>query len=354
MTPRLSVIVVAYNSLDHLRETLPPVMGELALADELIVVDNGSADGLADALPRLFPAARLVVAPGNLGFAAGVNLGADAARGDLLVLLNPDATVQAGWGEAIRELWGSDWAAWMGLVTMDGGAAINTSGGVLHFTGLGWAGQAGAPIGRAPVGVMEVGFLSGACLALPRTTWAGVGGFPPEFFMYCEDVDLSLRLRLAGGRIAVNPRAVAVHDYDFHKGAAKWRLLERNRWATIVRTYPSALLALIAPALVAAELAIWLAAIRGGWAGMKARATLDVWRALPRLRRERRAIQATRTIGADAFAAGLTAELSSGYLGDVARDPWVGRLLALYWRAVRALLALPGVSGPPATDTTRP
>ena len=354
MTPRLSVIIVAYNSLDDLRETLPPLMGELRAADEVVVVDNGSADGLVEALPRLFPAMRLIVAPGNLGFAAGVNLGADAARGDLLVLLNPDATVQAGWGEAIRELWGSQWAAWMGLVTMDGGAAINTSGGVLHFTGLGWAGQAGAPSSAAPAGVTEVGFLSGACLALPRKTWARAGGFPPEFFMYCEDVDLSLRLRLAGGRIAVNPHAVAVHDYDFHKGASKWRLLERNRWATIVRTYPSALLALVAPALAAAELAIWLVAIRGGWAGMKARASVDVLRSFPRLRRERRAIQATRAIGAAAFAAGLTAELSSEYLGDVARNPWVGRLLGLYWGAVRALLALPGLSGEPATGTTRP
>jgi N-acetylglucosaminyl-diphospho-decaprenol L-rhamnosyltransferase len=354
MTPRLSVVIVAYNSLDHLRGTLPPLMSELVAADEVIVVDNGGSDGLAVTLPRLFPAARLIGAPGNLGFAAGANLGADAARGDLLVLLNPDATVQPGWGQTIRELWESEWAAWMGLVTMDEGAAINTSGGVLHFTGLGWAGQAGKPASTAPSEVSEVGFLSGACMAIPRATWTAAGGFPGEFFMYCEDVDLSLRLRLTGGRIAVNPGAVVIHDYDFDKGGAKWRLLERNRWATIVRTYPPALLALVAPALVVTELAIWVVAIRGGWAVMKVRATVDVLRALPRLARERRAIQAARTIGAAAFAAGLTAELSSEYLDDVARSPWVGRLLTLYWQAVRALLALPRLSGAPATDTTRP
>ena len=58
--------------------------------------------------------------------------------------------------------------------------------------------------------------------------------------MYHEDVDLSLRLRLAGGRLGVEPAAVVDHDYEFAKGAAKWRLLERNRWATIVRCYPGA------------------------------------------------------------------------------------------------------------------
>lgn len=352
--PSLSVIVVAHNSLGDLRQTLPSLLNELSAADELIVLDNGSSDGLADDLPRLFPVARLLRAPGNLGFAAGVNLAAESAGGDLLVMLNPDARVQGGFGQAIRGLWGGRWAAWMGLVTMDDGAAINTSGGVLHFTGLGWAGQAGEPLGAAPAGIAEVGFLSGACLAIPRDTWAAAGGFPPQFFMYCEDVDLSLRLRLAGGRLAVDPGAVVVHDYDFDKGLGKWRLLERNRWATIVRTYPAPLLVLIAPALIVTEAAIWLTAVRAGWVTMKALATLDTVRALPRLMRERRSIQAARTIDAARFAAGLTDQLSSAYLGDLARSRWVRRALALYWRTVRLLLRAPGFSGAPATGTTRP
>ena len=95
--------------------------------------------------------------------------------------------------------------AWMGLVTMDGGEAINTSGGVLHFTGLGWAGQAGEPISAAPSRPTEVAFLSGACLAIPRRTWIAAGGFPTHFFMYGEDVDLSLRLRLVGGHRDSSP-----------------------------------------------------------------------------------------------------------------------------------------------------
>jgi GT2 family glycosyltransferase len=257
-----------------------------------------------------------------------------------MVLLNPDARVQAGWGQAIRALWGGEWAAWMGLVTMDGGAAINTSGGVLHFTGLGWAGQAGEPVTAAPSTVADVGFLSGACLAIPRRTWDVAGGFPAEFFMYCEDVDLSLRLRLRGGRLAVDPRAVVVHDYDFDKGLDKWRLLERNRWATIVRTYPTSLLALVLPALVATEAAIWFAAARGGWLRMKARATLEVVRAGPRLLRERHAIQATREVDTATFAAGLTDEPSSLYLGALARHPLVRGSLRLYWRVALALLGV--------------
>ncbi len=161
--------------------------------------------------------------------------------------------------------------------------------------------------------------------------------------MYCEDVDLSLRLRLTGGRIAVDPAGpssstTTTSTRGRQVAAARAQPLGHDR--PHLPAIPAR--ALISPALAAAELAIWLVAIRGGWARMKACATLDVVRALPRLRRERRAIQATRTIGAAAFAAGLTDELSSAYLGDLADNPWVARVLALYWRAVQALLARSG------------
>lgn len=334
----MSVVIVAHNSLGVLRTTIPPLLAQLDDGDELIVVDSGSSDGVADKLSDLAPGARVITAPGNVGFAAGANAGVTEASGELVVLLNPDAEVQQGWAQAMRAAWDGPWQGWMALVTMSGGTQINTSGGVLHFTGLGWAGQAGQPVASAPSHPVEVAFLSGACLAVARSAWIELRGFPEQFFMYCEDVDLSLRIRLRGGRLAVVPEAQVVHDYDFAKGPAKWRMLERNRWATILRTYPGPLLVMVLPALLATELAIWAAALRGGWARMKALATLDLILALPRLARERRAIQAARRIDAAAFAAGLTAELSSPYLGAAGRSAPVRRVLKLYWALVCSLL----------------
>lgn len=348
--PALSIVIVAHNSVADLRRTLPFLIEQLGPGDEIVVVDSGSADDLARELPRLAPAARLLPAGGNVGFAAGANLGARSCTGEVIVLLNPDAQVEPGWAAAMRAAAAGTWAAWMGLVTMDGGALINTSGGVVHFTGLAWSGEAGAPVSGAPAQPADVGFVSGACLAVPRPTWERLGGFSEHFFMYCEDVDLSLRLRLAGGRLAVIPEARVIHDYDFAKGARKWQLLERNRWSTILRCYPGPLLALVAPALLATEAGIWATAVRGRWASMKALATLDLIRLLPRLLAERRQIQATRTIGAAEFAAGLTDELNSAYLGGLAHHPLVRGVVSGYWRLVRGLL---GLSGEPARDTAR-
>jgi GT2 family glycosyltransferase len=178
-------------------------------------------------------------------------------------------------------------------------------------------------------------------MAVPRAIWQEQGGFSPHFFMYHEDVDLSLRLHLAGAPIGIEPGARVDHDYEFHKGPAKWRLLERNRWATIVRTYPGALLALLAPALLATELALMLVSLTAGWAPQKALAYADTMRALPRLLRERRHIQAGRRVRAGEFAAVFTPRLSSAYLGRAASSRPLNAMLSLYWAVVRALLRSP-------------
>ncbi len=130
------------------------------------------------------------------------------------------------------------------------------------------------------------------------------------------------------------------HDYEFAKGAAKWRLLERNRWSLLLRTFPTPLLVLVAPALAATELALWAVAIAGGWGRQKLLATVDVIRSLPRLARERRSIQARRHVPAGEFAAALTPELSSTFLGPLARNAAIGAGLRAYWAVVRALLRL--------------
>jgi N-acetylglucosaminyl-diphospho-decaprenol L-rhamnosyltransferase len=180
--------------------------------------------------------------------------------------------------------------------------------------------------------------VSGACMAIPRRTFLDAGGFPGRFFLYHEDVDLSLRLRLAGGRLGVEPAARVDHDYDFEKGAAKWRHLERNRWATLIRTYPAALLIALGPALLATELALVAISIRGGWLGQKLLAWADTWGALPRSLAERRAINRTRTASAAEFASALTPELDSAYLGAAARSQVLNALLRAYWSVVVRLL----------------
>jgi GT2 family glycosyltransferase len=337
--PSVSVLIVAWNSSQELRRTLPPVLGELREGDELIVVDNASPDDSAAVVAELAPAAKIVTMGRNVGFAGGVNVGASSATGDLLVILNPDAMPLPGWGEAIRRPWleGRGWSAWQALVAEGDGETINSAGNPVHFTGIVWAGKHGEPLSAAPA-PEEVSALSGACLAVPLSVWRRIGGFAPKFFMYHEDVDLSLRLRLAGERVGIEPTAVVAHDYEFGASSGnKWRWLERNRLATLVRDYPGSLLLLLAPVLLATEAALLLAAAAGGWGGQKLRANAEVLLWLPRLLSERRAIRRERSISAADFAAALTPDLDSPFIPAVARS-FPRLALRSYWRVVRALL----------------
>src|SRR5438067_10151769 len=338
--PALSVIVVTHDEREVVERCLPPLQAQLEDGDELIVADNRSTDGTADAVRRLVPAATVIEMPANDGYMAAANAAAARASGDLLLTLDADAVVEPGFCDAIRRpaVDGRGWAAWMGLVTMDGGRLVNTSGGLVHFTGISWAGQAGEPVERAPTEPREVGFATGVCLTITRAAWEKNPGFPPDYFLYIDDVDFSLLTCLSGGRIGVEPAARVDHLYDFAKGGRKWRLLERNRWATIVRTYPGELLALLAPALAVTEIALLSIAFAGGWGSEKLRSWGDVAGALPRLLRERRAIQARRRVPALEFARHMTPDLSSAYLGRAARARPIGAALRLYWSLVLAVL----------------
>jgi GT2 family glycosyltransferase len=341
--PSLSVLVVAYNSSVELGRTLPALLAELGDDDELIVVDNASADDTVARLGELAPAARLLRMGRNVGFAAAVNAAAEVATGDLLVLLNPDAIPQSGFGAAIRRPWleGRGWAAWQALVAEAGGTTINSAGNPIHFTGIVWAGMHGSPLAAAPP-AGEVPLLSGACLAIPRRTWEEVGGLPKQFFLYHEDVDLSLRLRLGGGTLGIEPTAVVTHDYEFGASPGrKWRWLERNRLATLVRTYPAPLLVLLAPALLATELALLLVSTAGGWGGQKLAANLEALRWLPRLLAERRQIQRRTTITSAEFAGILSADLDSPFISRAARSRPVRLALCAYLFAVRTVLGRP-------------
>ena len=339
----MSVIIVTWNSAGVLEACLRPLVQQLEPGDELIVSDNASSDSTLSLVASVAPAAVVLQNGANLGFAAGANRGVEAASGDLVVLLNPDTVIADGWAREMRrpldEGWG--WDVWQALVTMDDGALVNTDGGVVHFTGIAWAGNAGRRVRDEDPEPREIGFASGACLAVPRAAWARLGGMPEDFFMYCEDVDLSLRAWLAGGRVGIEPAAQVNHDYEFAGRDTRWRMLERNRWATILRTYPAPLLLLLAPALAAAELAVVALALRDGWWRQKLASWVDVLRSLPALVRQRRAIQAGRSVRAAELARHLTADLDSEYIGGGARHPVVGFALTAYWRTVCALLGRP-------------
>jgi GT2 family glycosyltransferase len=335
-------VIVAYESGPELARTLPGLAGELAQGDEVIVVDNGSKVSPRDVVAEHLPAATVIEMGRNAGFTAATNRGAAASSGDLVLMLNPDAMPEPGFGEAIRRPFAAqpDWGAWMALVAcrIDGQKVVNSWSNPVHFTGICWAGGHGEPLERVG-GTREIGVASGAALAVRKEVWNRVGGLSEDFFLYQEDTDISLRIQAVGHRIGLQAEAVVDHDYDFHSNDRKWFWLERNRLATVIRNYPAPLLALVAPALLGTELVLLAVSAKQGWLGAKLKSYRDLIRWLPRLRRERAQIQSARVIPASQFADLLTPDLDSPLIPEFARKGLVRAMLRTYWRVVRTLLA---------------
>jgi GT2 family glycosyltransferase len=220
--PDVSVLVVAYRSRGHLPACLAAVPAAAeGLRTETVVVDNASADGTVEWLRAEHPGVHLIENAANLGFAAGVNRAAGVARGEALLLLNPDAVPGPG---SVRRLWdalqGGASIAGPQLLHPDGtpqpsawrapGAAV-----VLFDALLLRAGWPDSPYDHlslpndAPS--VPVPCLSGACLLVRRAVFEELGGLDEGFFLYHEDFDLCLRAAAAGHQVRAVPAARAMH-----------------------------------------------------------------------------------------------------------------------------------------------
>lgn len=257
--PRVSIVVVSYNTRAMTLDCLRSIAEQTTVPHEVILVDNASADGSAEAVAAEFPDVRLLAETENHGFAKANNIAAKVAQGHYLLLLNPDTIVldhaidrlvafadrapQARiWGGrtlfADRSLNPTNcWRAvslWTLTCQVTGLASLFRSSAFLNPEGYG-----GWDRGTE----REVDIVSGCFFLIPRGFWEELGGFDLTFVMYGEEADLCLRAAKRGARPRITPEASIVHyvgasttlrtDRQILVLKAKMRLIRRHfpAWA---------------------------------------------------------------------------------------------------------------------------
>ena len=217
--PRGTFVVPSWNGLEILREALHALEAQ-TVACEVIVVDNGSVDGTADAVAAEFPDVVLLRLAENVGFGRAVNLGAARASGDVLLVVNNDAICAPDFAERMLAPFADPQIGMAaGVLTQRPHPdRVDSAGIELDVTvgswDLGWNAPVASLGARLPVGPC------GGAAAYRRSAWQDAGGFEPALFAYWEDVDLALRLRRAGWRSAFVPAARALHRHGATLGAA--------------------------------------------------------------------------------------------------------------------------------------
>jgi GT2 family glycosyltransferase len=333
--PTVSAVVLAYRDEPWLERCVEALLASTGVDVEVVLVDNGcttDAVGRLAALPGV-----VVVRPGrNLGFAGGCNAGAAVASGEVLALVNADALVAPGALAALAAALEDTVGIATGSIRLaDDPGRLNSAGNPLHYLGLVWAGHFGEP--PRPVRE-EVPLASGAGCALRREVWDELGGFAAEYFAYHEDAELSWRCRRRGLAVVHVPDAVVVHRYEFSRTPTKQFLLERNRWVFLLTLHERRTLLLLAPALVAFEVAVTALAAVQGWLPAKARGWVWLVRHARWIRARRRALAAERTVPDRDLARWVTGRFDPANLPLPRGAAAATGAFDLYWRAVRRLL----------------
>ena len=300
----ISVLLVTWNNSIYFAKCLDCLTTQTIKNFEIIIVDNGSTDGFINKLENRWAELdiHIVRLDSNLGFAVANNIGARLARGKYLALLNADAFPEPDWLEQLMKASedNSDFTFFSSRqIQANTPDLLDGTGDTYHVSGLAWRQNYNRP-------TSENGFQSGevfsACAAAAlysRDDFLRVGGFDEDYFSYFEDVDLSFRLRLIGGRCLYVPQAVVYHvgsastgtdsDFSIYHGY-------RNLVWTFFKDMPISLFWIYLPRhllMILYKSAVFLIRRKRG---IILRSQIDAFRALPAILRKRKQVQRSRKV----------------------------------------------------------
>jgi GT2 family glycosyltransferase len=257
--PRVFVIVLNWNGLEHLPACLASLKRQSHPAFTTLLVDNGSTDGSVDWARREHPRVEVLRLEKNLGFAEGNNRGIRLAMGrgaEHVILLNNDTECDPEFVAALVSAADADpaiGACAPKLLFFDARSVLNGVG--TEVTMIGCGGDRG--MGERDEGrydsVEEVFGISGGACLLRCGALRRVGLFEPGYFIFLEDIDISWRMRLAGYRVVAVPAAVAYHKFNATMGkfsARRIYLNEKNRIRNVLKNHSMRTLRAVLPRML--------------------------------------------------------------------------------------------------------
>lgn len=267
MTERATVGIVAYNDATSLETCVRSLRS--AVDAPIVIVDNHSDDdtwAVATAIAEELSSVTAVRAEKNAGYAAGGNIARAHATSDYLVITNADCVSKGDWVTPLVSYLDDhpNVAAASPTVALTGNTILNAEGLEIHKAGFGFNRHLGQPLSSAAQEPEGVPGLQGTAFAVRASTLDDIGGWYEGGFLYHEDVELSVALRLAGHDIAHVPTPSVVHDYTLTMSPEKFFLLERNRLEMLSTTLSGITKLLLSPVILATEIAVWLYALRKG------------------------------------------------------------------------------------------
>jgi GT2 family glycosyltransferase len=324
-TPDISVIIVCWNSAAYLPHCLDSLSAQTNQNFEVIIVDNDSKDNSVLKLNENYPNLnlRVEILESNKGFAVANNVGARLARGRWLALLNADAFPEPDWLEQLMEAIDKNpeftfFASRQ--IQANAPDLLDGTGDAYHVSGLAWRQNYNHPVSKYGIQPGEVFSACAAAALYLRDDFIKVGGFDEDYGSYFEDVDLSFRLRLIGGRCYYVSQAVVHHvgsastgkasDFAFYHG-------HRNLVWTFFKDMPLALFWYYLPLHMLMNIYLSASFLLKENRSIVLKSKVDAFRALPAVLRKRKQVQKMRTVS--------SREISRTMVKEIFAPHWASR-----------------------------
>lgn len=308
MSARVDIIIPTYNGYQHLNHCLTALQAQTYDGFRVLVVDDASTDGTHERLHCDWRQVDLLVLPRNSGLVTAVNAGLALSNAEYVALLNNDTEPEPGWLAALVDALDrhpNAGAIASKLLLFDHRDTFHAAGDI--FTRSGRPGNRGVwqhDTGQHDCEEEVFGACAGAALyrrsALDDVARIDGAILDPGFFMYCEDVDLSWRLRLRGYSIVYAPAAVVYHHLSATGGGPLASYyVARNTLNVIAKDLPGPLLWKNLTAIVSDQARdAWhtLPHLREPAARARLRGILAGLRSAPLMLAKRRKIQRNRRV----------------------------------------------------------
>ena len=280
--PLVSVIVLNYNAGKLLLNCIESVKKSTYKHLEIIVVDNISTDKSQETCKEKYPDIKLIQNNENFGYCEGNNIGIREAKGDYIIILNPDTIVESN---CIEELISAYNKFGEGLyqpkiLSLNEKQVLQSTGNMIHVFGFGFAKDKGRKDEEVDEEIKKIGYASGTCLFTSKSVLEKVGLLDSFLFLYHDDLDLGWRASQIGINSYYAPKSKIYHaeSYSLKWSAKKFYWLERNRKYCLLTHYSKKTYAKMLPTLLLVDFFVWFFYLSKGFVGAKIKADLDILR----------------------------------------------------------------------------
>ena len=299
--PLVSIIILNYNAGNLLLECIESVSKTNYDNFEIIVVDNASKDDSVNQCKEKFQEIQIIENEKNLGYCEGNNIGIRNAKGEFVVILNPDTMVDGNW---LKELINGykkfgDGMYQPRFLTTDNHKILQGTGNMIHLFGFGFARNKG-DIDEGQFNKPEsIGYASGTCLFTSKKILEKLGMFDSFLFAYHDDLDLCWRAALENIKSYYIPSSIVYHPpegYTFKWNSFKFYLLERNRQYCLLTHYSRVTYFKMLPALMMVDIGVFFYYLKKGVLQSKFKATLNILKNFNQINSRYKQIQNKRLI----------------------------------------------------------